>query len=60
MRSLTGSDWQSDLDDAAGALAAVSAERSYAEKLVAVRDTVIAFSMQLVFRATMFLRHLNY
>ena len=60
MSSLTGSDWQSDLGKADATLAAGSAGRSYEGKWTVVRDTMIAFSMQLVFRATMFLRHLNY
>jgi len=29
------------------------------ERLVAARDTLIVFSLQVVFRVTMFLRHLN-
>lgn len=30
------------------------------ERLVAIRDTLITLSLQVVFRATMFFRHLNY
>jgi hypothetical protein len=30
------------------------------ERLVAIRDTLIVLGLQIVFRATMFLRHLNY
>jgi hypothetical protein len=29
------------------------------ERLVAARDTLIVFGLQVVFRVTMFLRHLN-
>jgi len=43
-----------------GAAVAAAAERPYAEKLIALRDTLIVLGMQIVFRATMFLRHLNY
>jgi len=30
------------------------------ERLVALRDTLIVLGLQIVFRATMFLRHLSY
>ena len=30
------------------------------ERIAAIRDTLIVLSLQLVFRATMLLRHLNY
>lgn len=30
------------------------------ERLVAIRDTFIVFGLQVVFRLTMFFRHLNY
>lgn len=30
------------------------------DRLAAIRDTLIVFGLQLVFRATMFLRHMNY
>jgi hypothetical protein len=30
------------------------------ERLIAVRDTLIVLGLQIVFRATMFLRHLSY
>ncbi len=30
------------------------------QKLAVVRDTLIVLGMQIVFRTTMFLRHLNY
>ena len=30
------------------------------ERLIAVRDTLIVLALQIVFRVTMFLRHLNY
>jgi len=43
-----------ELDEAAGK------EPARSDKLIALRDTLIVFSMQLSFRVTMFLRHLNY
>lgn len=30
------------------------------ERVLAVRDTLIVLGLQIVFRVTMFLRHLNY
>ena len=30
------------------------------ERLIAVRDTLIVLALQIVFRVTMFFRHLNY
>jgi hypothetical protein len=33
---------------------------SMRHRLIAVRDTLIVLGMQIVFRTTMFLRHLNY
>ena len=52
-------DNDAQFEGGAGASAA-AAERPAAETLLAVRDTLIVLSMQIVFRATMFLRHLNY
>jgi hypothetical protein len=60
--SLTGSDWNVDRGGAAGAMTrAASFERiSIRRRVAAVRDTLIVLAMQIVFRTTMFLRHLNY
>lgn len=60
MSALTDHDWQTTGGRASQPVAPQAAARPYAEKLVALRDTLIVFSMQLVFRVTMFLRHLNY
>ena len=48
------------IEDGVAALPALAAPPagSYADRLVALRDTLIVLSMQLVFRATMILRHL--
>ena len=60
MNALTGNNWQpeggrtAELDEAAGK------EPLRSDRLLALRDTLIVFSMQLSFRITMFLRHLNY
>jgi hypothetical protein len=55
-------DWNTNRDDAAVpvALTAGFEEIFMRKTLVAVRDTVIVFGMQMVFRATILLRHLNY
>jgi hypothetical protein len=58
--SLTGNDWQAEGGPVVEAAAAGHAAPPLSDKLAAVRDTLIVFSMQLVFRVTMFLRHLNY
>jgi hypothetical protein len=59
MSALTGNDWQATEAQSAEALAAPST-RPFVDKLIAIRDTLIVLGMQLVFRITMFLRHLNY
>ena len=62
MSALTGSDWNADRSGSTVEVArAVGSEKpSISQKLAAARDTLIVLSMQIVFRATMFLRHLNY
>lgn len=60
MSALTGNGWQADGDQSGEAVAADYSAPSASDKLTAIRDTLIVFSMQLVFRVTMFLRHLNY
>jgi hypothetical protein len=59
--ALTGSDWNADRGAQAADMAYIGSEKSPVRlKLAAVRDTLIVLGMQIVFRATMFLRHLNY
>jgi hypothetical protein len=60
--SLTGSDWNADRGGSAAEMtrAAGFERKSIRHRLAAVRDTLIVLAMQIVFRATMFLRHLNY
>jgi hypothetical protein len=60
--ALTGSDWKSDRGGPAAEMirAAGFEKKSITRKVTAVRDTLIVLAMQIVFRATMFLRHLNY
>lgn len=60
MSALTGNDWQADRSHSGGAVAADYSAPRTSDRLMAIRDTLIVFSMQLVFRITMFLRHLNY
>lgn len=62
MSSLTGSDWNVDRGGTAAAMTrAAGFERiSIRQRVAAVRDTLIVLAMQIVFRTTMFLRHLNY
>lgn len=62
MSTLTGSDWNTDRGGAAAAMtrAAGFGKRSIRRKVAALRDTLIVLAMQIVFRTTMFLRHLNY
>jgi hypothetical protein len=58
--ALTGNDWQADGGRTAERDQAQAKEPTLSDTLAAVRDTLIVFSMQLSFRVTMFLRHLNY
>ena len=60
MSALTRNDWSAEGAEASRAALAGVETASLAEKLFVLRDTLIVFSMQVVFRATMFLRHLNY
>ena len=60
MSALTGNDWQAEGGPAAELEQGAGKEPRRSEKLAALRDTLIVFSMQLSFRVTMFLRHLNY
>jgi hypothetical protein len=60
MSALTGNDWQAEGDPAAELEQSAEKEPALSDKLVVLRDTLIVFSMQLSFRVTMFLRHLNY
>lgn len=62
MSALTGSDWNAERGGSAVETTCGSGldRAPVRQKLAAVRDTLIVFSMQIVFRATMFLRHLNY
>jgi hypothetical protein len=59
--SLTGNDWNVDRGGPAADMPYTGIEKSLvSQKLAAIRDTLIVLGMQIVFRATMFLRHLNY
>ena len=60
MNPLTGNDAAANSNPVAEPVVAATAAESYADRLVVMRDTFIVFSLQIVFRATMFLRHLNY
>jgi hypothetical protein len=53
-------DWHAESGGAAEIVEAVQQEPSRSQKLEIVRDTLIALGMQLSFRVSMFLRHLNY
>jgi hypothetical protein len=58
--AVTGNDWQAEPGQTTGAISVGHGAPPLGDKLAVVRDTLIVFSMQLVFRVTMFLRHLNY
>ncbi len=62
MSALTGNDWNADGGETVAGMARAGGFESVsiAEKVAAIRDTLIVLSMQVVFRLTMFLRHLNY
>jgi hypothetical protein len=49
MSALASTDWDADLEGA-----------TMREKLAAVRDTLVVFGLQMVFRAFIILRRLNY
>jgi hypothetical protein len=59
---LTGNGWNADRGGTVAAMTrATCFERiSMRHRVAAVRDTLIVLGMQIVFRTTMFLRHLNY
>jgi hypothetical protein len=60
--ALTGNDWNVDRSDPAAETSLIAASQpvTIRERIAAIRDTMIVLGMQIVFRATMFLRHLNY
>ena len=62
MSALTGNDWNANRSEAvAGVTRAAGVENiPSSQKISAIRDTMVVLAMQLVFRVTMFLRHLNY
>jgi hypothetical protein len=60
VNALTGNDWQAEGRPTAELEQAAGPEPTRSDTLAALRDTLIVFSMQLSFRVTMFLRHLNY
>ena len=62
MRSYANADWSRGRGAVAIAIPypAVFEEISMRERLVVVRDTLIVLGLQVVFRATMILRRLNY
>ena len=61
MSALTGNDWNAERGDTVAEMARAGGfQSSIADKVAAIRDTLIVLSMQLIFRFTMFLRHLNY
>jgi hypothetical protein len=57
---LTGNNWGEENGPAARAELAGGRKTALADKLAAVRDTLIVLSMQVAFRIATFLRHLNY
>ena len=60
MSAFTSNDWPAESGGAAEVLEAVQQAPTRSQKFEAARDTLIALGMQLSFRVTMFLRHLNY
>jgi hypothetical protein len=60
--ALTGNDWNVDRGGEAVEMTLIGSSegRSMRAKMFAVRDTLVVLVMQLVFRVTMLLRHLNY
>jgi hypothetical protein len=58
--AVTGNDWQVKAGPAAEPAAVTVKEPELGHMLAVLRDTLIAYGMQLSFRVTMFLRHLNY
>jgi hypothetical protein len=62
MSALAGNDWQSEQDGvtAEAALPEPAEEIAMREKLNVVRDTMIVLGIQIVFRAMILLRRLNF
>ncbi len=62
MSALTGNEWNANSGGSTvEATRAIDFQGvSVRQRLVVIRDTLIVLGMQIVFRATMFLRHLNY
>jgi hypothetical protein len=60
--ALTGNEWNANNGGSAVEMTrpADFESASVRHRLIAVRDTLIVLGMQIVFRTTMFLRHLNY
>jgi hypothetical protein len=60
--TLTGNDWNAERGEAVAGMSRPGGFESVSipGKMEAIRDTLIVLSMQVVFRLTMFLRHLNY
>jgi hypothetical protein len=60
--ALTGNDWNVNQGGAAAEMSTLAARKpvTMRQRVAAVRDTLIVLGMQIVFRVTMFLRHLNY
>jgi hypothetical protein len=60
--ALTGNDWNAERGEAiVGVTRDAGLENgSLAQTAAAIRDTLVVLTMQLVFRATMLMRHLNY
>ncbi len=53
--------WNASRGAVAVAIPASNLEgRSMRETIAAIRDTMIVFALQIVFRVSLFLRHLNY
>jgi hypothetical protein len=62
MSALAGNDWQSEQDGVTveAALPVPAEEIAMREKLNVVRDTMIVLGIQIVFRAMILLRRLNF
>jgi hypothetical protein len=60
--ALSGNDWNVNQSGTAAELSFLAASKpvTMSQRVAAVRDTLIVLGMQIVFRVTMFLRHLNY
>jgi hypothetical protein len=60
--ALTGNEWNVNQSGTAAEMSLLAASKpvTMRQKVAAVRDTLIVLGMQIVFRVTMLLRHLNY